>query len=237
MSAKIGAITFDWYGSLANHRRKIGRGRQFSEYLASQGLQSAPWDRHILYDVFEFYGREYKPESSGQEKQVFWIRFTEMLFDRSHVGGGTASQSEIHAAAIRDIFGSACFELYSDVLPVLAVLKKQGLRLAVVSNWYPGLDSFCHEMGLSSLLDAVISSSDAGIEKPDARIYLDAVHRLGVKPDMTVHVDDSPENFRGAVAAGLRAILIDRRMVHCAHENRINGLSELPGQLCLAGCE
>ena len=148
------------------------------------------------------------------------------------MSGTSASQSELHAAAMRGIFGSACFELYVDVQPVLHALKRRGLRLAVVSNWHRGLGSFCHEMNLSNLLDAVISSSDIGIEKPDPRIFHEAVRRLRAKPDHIVHVGDEPdEDFSGAVAAGLRAILIDRGNVYSAHANRINSLYELEAQL------
>jgi HAD superfamily hydrolase (TIGR01549 family) len=232
MTAKIEALTFDWYGTLANHRHHAGRGRLFSGYLVSQDLDSAPWDRRVLYDVFDYYGAAYKPESSDEEKRLFWIQFTNRLFEQFQVSGARASQSELHAAAMRDIFGSACFELYVDVQPVLHALKRRGLRLAVVSNWHCGLGSFCHEMNLSNLLDAVISSSDIGIEKPDPRIFDEAVRRLRAKPDHIVHVGDEPdEDFSGAVAAGLRAILIDRRNMYSAHANRIHSLYELEAQL------
>jgi len=232
MTAKIEALTFDWYGTLANHRHHAGRGRLFSGYLVSQDLHSAPWDRRVLYDVFDYYGAAYKPESSDEEKRLFWIQFTNRLFEQFQVSGASASQSELHAAAMRDIFGSACFELYVDVQPVLHALKRRGLRLAVVSNWHCGLGSFCHEMNLSNLLDAVISSSDIGIEKPDPRIFDEAVRRLRAKPDHIVHVGDEPdEDFSGAVAAGLRAILIDRRNMYSAHANRIHSLYELEAQL------
>ena len=232
MAAKIEALTFDWYGTLANHRHHAGRGRLFLGYLASQGLRSAPWDRRILYNVFDYYSAVYKPESSDEEKRLFWIQFTNLLFEQLQVGGTTVSQSELHAAAIRDIFGSGCFELYVDVQPVLQALRRRGQRLAVVSNWHRGLDSFCHEMNLSNLLDAVISSSDIGIEKPDPRIFLEAVRRLRVQPDCIVHVGDEPnDDFTGAVAAGLRAILIDRRNTYSTHPNRIESLYELEAQL------
>jgi len=234
MPAKIEALTFDWYGSLAHHRHKVGRGRLLSEYLASHGLQSAPWDRRVLYKVFDFYGDVYKPESSDEEKRIFWIQFTRLLFEQSRVIGATANQSEVHAAAIRDIFGSGCFELYVDVQPVLHALKRRGLRLGVVSNWHRGLDSFCYEMNLSNLLDTVISSSDTGIEKPDPSIFDEAVRQLRVKPDRVVHVGDLPEeDFAGAVAAGLRAILIDRGNAHSTHATRITNLYELERQLQL----
>ena len=232
MAAKIEALTFDWYGTLANHRHKRGRGRLFSEYLASPGLQSAPWDRSVLNKVFDYYGGSYKVESSGAEKRTFWIQFTRLHFEQSQVSGATASQAEVHATAIRDIFGSACFEVYADVQPVLHALKQRGLRLAVVSNWHRGLDSFCHEMNLSNLLDIVISSSDIGIEKPDSRLFNEVVYRLQLEADQVVHVGDSPvDDFSGAVAAGLRAILIDRGNVHCRHVNRISSLYEFEGIL------
>jgi HAD superfamily hydrolase (TIGR01549 family) len=232
MAAKIEALTFDWYGTLANHRHKRGRGSLFSGYLASHSLQSGLWDRQVLYKVFEYYGAVYKPEFSDEEKRIFWIQFTRLLFERSQVSGTTADQSEVHATAMRDIFGSGCFELYVDVQPVLRALKPRGLRLAVVSNWHRGLDSFCHETNLSHLLDAVISSSDIGIEKPDPRIFDEAVRRLRVKRDRIVHIGDSPEDdFGGAVRAGLRAILIDRGNLYCSHPNRINNLYELEGRL------
>jgi HAD superfamily hydrolase (TIGR01509 family) len=234
MAAEIEALTFDWYGTLANHRHKMGRGRLFSEYLASHGLQSRSWDRRVLYNVFNYYGSVYKPEFSHEEKRIFWIQFTRLLFEQSQVRGTTANQSEVHAAAMHDIFGSGCFELYVDVQPVLCALKRRGLRLAVVSNWHRGLDSFCHETDLSDLLDAVISSADIRIEKPDPRIFDEAVRRLRAKRDHIVHVGDSPDDdFSGAIAAGLRAILIDRGNLHAAHINRINDLYELEGRLQL----
>lgn len=234
MAAKIEALTFDWYGTLATHRHKRGRGSLFSGYLASHGLQSGSWDRHVLDNVFEYYGAAYKSEFSDEEKRLFWIQFTRLLFEQSQVSGTTANQSEVHATAMRDIFGSGCFKLYVDVQPVLRALKRQGLRLAVISNWHRGLDSFCHETNLSHLLDAVISSSDIGIEKPDPGIFDEAVRRLRVKRDRIVHVGDLPEDdFVGAVRAGLRAILIDRGNLYCSHTNRINNLYELEGRLQL----
>jgi FMN phosphatase YigB (HAD superfamily) len=177
MTATIEALTFDWYGTLATHRDK-GRRRLFIEYLASHDMQSAPWDRRVLYDVFAYYGQVYRPQFSDDQKLIFWAEFTRQLFECFQVRGSTADQSELHAAAIRDIFGPRCFQLYPDVLPVLYALKRNGFRLAVISNWHRGLDLFCFEMNLSDLFDVVISSADIGIEKPDSRIFNEAVRDL-----------------------------------------------------------
>jgi FMN phosphatase YigB (HAD superfamily) len=82
MASSIEALTFDWYGTLANHRDK-GRHKLFSEYLASRGLESGHWDRRLLYEVFDYYSHAYNPQSSDQEKLKFWTEFTRLLFERS----------------------------------------------------------------------------------------------------------------------------------------------------------
>jgi HAD superfamily hydrolase (TIGR01549 family) len=231
MAALIEALTFDWYGTLANHRHK-GRGALFSEYLESQGLTSAPWDRSVLYEVFDYYSRVYRPQASDKEKLLFWTEFTKRLFERSQVSGSGSDQIESHAAAIGTILGASCFQLYPDVRPVLHGLRRNGLRLAVISNWHRGLGIFCREMNLSDLMDAIIASADIGIEKPDPRIFSETVRRLGVKPDRIVHIGDLPhEDFDGAVSAGFRAILMDRLNQHPTHPKRITTLFELHQQL------
>jgi FMN phosphatase YigB (HAD superfamily) len=107
-----------------------------------------------------------------------------------------------HAPAIRDIFGPRCFQLYPDIRPVLSALKTNGFRLAVIANRHRGLDFFCFEMNLLAFLDAVISSADIGIEKPDSRIFNEAERRLNVKPERIVHIGDlKDDDFRGALAA------------------------------------
>jgi HAD superfamily hydrolase (TIGR01549 family) len=233
MVAAIEALTFDWFGTLATHRDK-GRRRLFTEYLALHDMQSAPWDRRVLYDVFAYYSQAYKPRSSEDQKLIFWAEFTRQLFEHFQVRGRTADQFELHAAAIRDIFGSSCFQLYPDVQPMLYTLKRNGFRLAVISNWHRGLDSFCFEMNLSALLDVVISSGDIGIEKPDSRIFNEAVRQLDVTPDRIAHIGDLPDDdFAGAVAAGFKAILIDRSNKKPTHPNRIESLLELEQRLHL----
>ena len=233
MGNTIQALTFDWYGTLATHRGK-GRRSLFLEYLAGHDLQSDPWDRRVLFEGFAYYSQAYKPESTDEDKLIFWTEFTRQLFERSQVHGSTANRPELHALAICDIFGPGCFHLYPDVQPVLRALKKKGLRLAVISNWHQGLDSFCFEMNLSAFLDAVIASADIGIEKPDGGIFNEAVRRLDVAPSRIAHIGDLPnDDFSGAVGAGFKAILIDRGNKHPTHPSRIESLLELERELQL----
>jgi FMN phosphatase YigB (HAD superfamily) len=196
------AITFDWYGTLADHRDGIGRRRRFVAYLASRGLKADPWDGRILYDVFDYYADGYRPNSSDQEKRSFWIEFTRLFFERANVNC-TPNAAQIHADSIRDIFGPGCFCLFSDVRQTLSGLKGRGVRLGVISNWQRGLNHFCAELDIAPYFDAIISSAEVGYEKPDARIFKEALTQLKVPPEHTLHVGDSiNDDFNGATEAG-----------------------------------
>lgn len=226
------AVTFDWYGTLADHRLGIGRRRQFREYLASRGLSGAPWDRRVLYEVFDHYAGTYRPGLSDSEKRSFWTEFTRLLFERASVN---CPPNEIgaHSGAISEIFGSRCFHLFADVKETLSALRASGLRLGLVSNWHRGLDYFCEELGIAPYFDAIVSSAEVGYEKPDPRIFREALNRLRTSPGQTLHVGDSiDDDFRGAVAAGSDALLVDRRSVHGEFSGRkVSDLHELKGIL------
>lgn len=226
------AITFDWYGTLADHRHGIGRGRRFHEYLAAQGLSGAPWDRRVLYEVFDFYEGRYRPDLSDSEKQSFWTAFTRLLFERARVHC-LPDEIIVHADAISEIFGSRCFHLFPDVKETLSGLKASGLRLGLISNWHGGLHYFCEELGIAQHFDAVVSSADVGCEKPDPRIFSEALTRLRTSPEQTLHVGDSiDDDFRGAKAAGMDSVLVDRRGLHSGFSDRkVSDLHELRGIL------
>ncbi|WP_053719528.1 HAD-IA family hydrolase [Saccharothrix sp. NRRL B-16348] len=78
--------------------------------------------------------------------------------------------------------------------------RHQGILTAMLSNadflWHP-------PAGWEDLFDAVITSGEVGLAKPDRRIYLLAAERLGLPAAECVFVDDLAVNVRGAAAAGM----------------------------------
>jgi putative hydrolase of the HAD superfamily len=103
------------------------------------------------------------------------------------------------------------FRPFHDAAPALAALRERGLRLVVASNWDCSLPEVLREAGLLELVDGVVSSAEAGVRKPDARLFALALERAGVEAERAVHVGDSPANdVAGAAAAGIRAVLLRR---------------------------
>ena len=129
--------------------------------------------------------------------------------------------------------------VYPDVPEALRTLKREGLKLAVVSNWDSGLAALLRGLGLLPYFDEVVASAAVGYRKPDAAIFDIACERLALPAASCVHVGDNVEaDGDGATAAGLRAVILDRKhklsadgVVACAYPV-IDSLDQLPGLIC-----
>ena len=91
----------------------------------------------------------------------------------------------------------------------LEVLRGRGYRLACISNADGRVRGLLEAAGLASYLEFVIDSAEAGLEKPDPRIFHAATARLGIPPPFCAYVGDIYEiDVAGAAAAGMRPVLI-----------------------------
>jgi len=112
-------------------------------------------------------------------------------------------------AADRMLSDAVVFRLLPDVEPLLAGLARAEVPAAVVSNWDCTLRRTRSCLGLE--LDAIVTCGETGVRKPDPRVFLEALGRLGVAPARALHVGDSPEtDVAGAEAAGIDARIVDR---------------------------
>ncbi len=103
------------------------------------------------------------------------------------------------------------FSPFGDTRPALARLRRLGLRLVVVSNWDVSLHAVLERLGLGVVLDAVVTSAEAGVRKPAPAIFERALALVGVTAPEAIHVGDSvEEDVAGARAAGIVPVLVRR---------------------------
>jgi putative hydrolase of the HAD superfamily len=103
------------------------------------------------------------------------------------------------------------FRAYPDAAPALLALRSRGLVTVVVSNWDHSLHERLRETGLAPLVDGAVASAELGHAKPDRAIFAHALELAGVDAGAALHAGDSPrEDVEGALAAGLRAVLVAR---------------------------
>jgi len=86
-------------------------------------------------------------------------------------------------------------------------LLRPRYRTGILSNSFVGARekeqaAYCFE----DLVDDIVYSHEAGMSKPDPRIYALACARLGVRPDQTVFIDDTDYCVAGAREVGMHAV-------------------------------
>ena len=161
------------------------------------------------------------PELDHDEE--IWVLFTQRIIE----GMGGAGDTYTAAVEMEGAWAHAHhFELYDDALPVLGTLRAAGLKIGLLSNTARDLDEFVAHHGL--LVDAALTSRVHGKTKPHAAIFRRMLELLGAEADEAVMVGDTLEDdVEGALAVGMRAILVDREGRYPEARDRLEDLGAL----------
>jgi putative hydrolase of the HAD superfamily len=122
---------------------------------------------------------------------------------------------------------------YSDAPPCLEAIMDLSLKMGIVSN-IPSAERLRRELegiGLSRYFSVLIASGSVGFAKPNKQIFHVAAKEIGETPGSILFVgDDLHRNYYGAIQAGMKAVLIDRRRVLKDDSNicRLSSLEQLP---------
>lgn len=165
----------------------------------------------------------------GGERE-YWFRFARNTVEKAT--GGPVDDAFVHDALDRlgDAFRDpSAWQVYPDVVPVLRRLREDGVRLGVVSNWDSRLPRLLDDLDLTDYFDVVGVSHLDGVEKPDPELFRRVLERMGAAPDQALHVGDVPAlDLQGARAAGIDAVLIDRRGLLGDSHPALSDLEPLP---------
>jgi HAD superfamily hydrolase (TIGR01509 family) len=169
------------------------------------------------------------PELEHDEE--IWVAFTERIVAGM---GGTAPVSHDVALELTGRWQRhENFELYEDTIPVLEELRSAGLKLGLVSNSARDVCAFARHHALE--IDAGISSFHHGRTKPHESIFRAVLELLEVEANEAAMVGDTVEDdCEGALALGMRAVLVDRLGLRPDFQPRIEDLYALPAALGLA---
>ena len=150
------------------------------------------------------------------------------------MGAPRAVAEQIGIAAEQEWGDPSNFELFPDVLPLLDVLRASPCSVGLVSNTDRELELFAAQLGIG--VDFALASHVHGRRKPCATIFAAALALGGAQPADAVMVGDNlSDDIEGAIASGLRAVLVDRSDRHPDYPGeRVRGLAELPSLLGLA---
>jgi HAD superfamily hydrolase (TIGR01549 family) len=165
-----------------------------------------------------------------------WHYFN-LVLERAGIPRSAASDAALQELKAWHDRHNAWEEVPDGVRPALALLRRSGRRLVVVSNANGTVDLLLRRLGLADFFDAVLDSAVEGVEKPDPRLFLLALERVGGDAATALHVGDMYHvDVAGARAAGVRAVLVDPDDLHAGADcPRVPSLLALARHLCPAG--
>lgn len=108
----------------------------------------------------------------------------------------------------------ALLRLFPETMSTLIYLKSKGYHLGVISNgvtikqWEKLI-----RLGLHHFFDEVVTSQEAGVEKPDERIFQLALDRMGCKAEKSVMIGNKfSDDISGAINIGMSTILVNSNL-------------------------
>ncbi|MEU7973361.1 HAD-IA family hydrolase [Micromonospora sp. NPDC049089] len=218
----VKAVLFDFHGTLAQVEEPQ---RWVSEAAAACGVTLDRVRATSLADRLLTAGRAGGPLPARVPPRLAELWADRDLYQHAHRGAYTGLAETVDAGI--DGFADALYERllttegwlpYADTAPTLTALRDAGVPVAVVSNIGFDLRPHFDAWGLTDLVGAFVLSYEVGRCKPDPAIFWRACGMLGVDPEQTLMVGDTPADA-GAVAAGCSALVLP-----AAEPGRENGL-------------
>ena len=100
--------------------------------------------------------------------------------------------------------------LFDDVIDTFKAIKEKGLKIGIISDTGLSLKATLVALGLDDYIDCYTCSKEVGVMKPEPKIYLTALDKLGLKAEECIYVDDYDEEVLGAQNLGFKAFRINR---------------------------
>lgn len=192
---EIRGVLFDANGVIYHRPRP---NRRLNQYLAPHGLGVLG-----VRETREMIAAEREAARTGQLSNEDYFRAKLRAY-------GLTDPALVDDAVRLMAEDSADIALFPGTREGLEELKEAGLALAIVTDsakparvklgWFES-KGISHE-----LFDAVVSSAEAGCCKPEPRIYLEALERLGIAPHEAAFVGHATDELEGAAAIGMKTI-------------------------------
>lgn len=182
------------------------------------------WDKTALF--LGYYGAKYTGESlkaefhkrmaqhqaeAGQSYECYPDIPFEKVMAELFVHRGVIQNADalgVQAAQLFRICSTEYIRLYPNVLEALALLRRSGLRLWLLSNAQQVFTDYeLRHLGLGQQLDGILFSSDYGCRKPHPRFYRALLEKYGLAPERCLMVgNDRQTDIAGAKALGMATL-------------------------------
>lgn len=207
----IKAVFFDLYHTLVRYEppREELQARAFKEF----GIEVSPevFRRPLVIAdefIYQEIARSSLSQRSKEEQMALWVQYERILLKEAGI--------EADEPLILGLLGKMRqfdmkLVLFDDVVPVLTELKDRGLILGLISNVDRDITPLLKQLGLATWLQVVVTSQNAGFNKPQPEIFQEALKQAGAQAWEAMYVGDQYQvDVVGANRVGMKGVLLDR---------------------------
>ncbi|MFV9972858.1 MAG: HAD-IA family hydrolase [Francisella endosymbiont of Hyalomma asiaticum] len=137
-------------------------------------------------------------------RKVLALDFTDKKYIESITDEGVKILSDNYK-----ILNSANSKVYPNVFETLNFLKQQNIKMAIVTNKHKedAIQSLSH-LNLLDYFDIIIGGDTTPSYKPNSEPLLFAMNKLNAKPDESLMVGDSMNDFLCAQGANIKVVIV-----------------------------
>ena len=149
------------------------------------------------------------PERTEQEVRSFLGRGYRFLLTHSAPEGTSEETIDQLLATFQPYYEAHCLDAtapYDGILPLLAELKKRGVKMAIVSNKGDAAVKTLAKQLFGGLIEIAVGESANVRRKPAPDTVLAAMKKLGSTKEECVYVGDSEVDFKTACNAEIPCI-------------------------------
>jgi HAD superfamily hydrolase (TIGR01509 family) len=203
---KIKAVFFDRDNTLTYKNPKAYEN--FFKTVESISGKSFELDNKKMFATFDqIKAKGYNTNTLENEIEFYKQYYKQII--QNECGENSKQTEQVAKQIFEDMWlKDKC--LFSDVIPTFKELKKQGIKIGIISDTTLSLQKSLEALGVGDYIDCYTSSKEVGVMKPDPQIYLSAIKKLDLSPEECIYVDDYIDEVVGAKKLGFYALRINR---------------------------
>ena len=207
-------IYLDAFGTLFGVKSSVGE--LYSQLAQSAGVNSDPQAvNQAFYHSFAAAERLAFPNADLADIPLLEYRWWEAVVAQTFEQVGVINQFADFDTFYADLYAyfatSDPWHVYADTVSSLRRWQSMGIELGVISNFDSRLHRVLSILELDTYFQSVTLSTEVGAAKPSSQIFEAALAKHDCTAPEAWHVGDSEaEDYEGAKAIGMRAVLILR---------------------------
>jgi HAD superfamily hydrolase (TIGR01509 family) len=167
-------------------------------YLAA-GVPGAPYPRHIPEHLVELYDRR---DLTPEDHRGAYVGLFKAI-PQSRPG-----LDQLPEAVYQEILHPQGWVPYADAVQTVEQIAARGVAVGLLSNVGFDIRPILRHHGFGRLAESSTLSFEVGCVKPDPRIFMIALERLGASASTALMVGDHERADGGARTLGMRALIL-----------------------------